>query len=66
LLNNVEELCLPTSSYSIQKKITSQLLSLEDVREAVKHLKHNKSRGDDEISAELFQIGSETFEARAA
>jgi hypothetical protein len=32
---------------------------LEEVRDAVKHLKHNKVSIDDGIPAELLQIGSE-------
>jgi hypothetical protein len=37
------------------------LPSLEEVKEALKHLKHNKASGEDGIPAELLQTGGESL-----
>ncbi len=60
LLNDVVEQHLPPTS-PLQTE-EEDLPTLEEVREAVKHLKHNKASGEDGIPAELLQIGSEVME----
>jgi hypothetical protein len=58
LLNDVEEQHLPPTS-PLQTE-EEDLPTLEEVREAVKHLKHNKASGEEEYR--LLQIGSEVTE----
>ncbi len=56
----MKEQDLPTTS-PLQTE-DDELPALNEVREAVKYLKHNKASGEDGTPAELLQIGSEVME----
>lgn len=48
---------------SLLQREEEDLPILEEVREAVKYLQHNKVSGEDGIPAELLQIGSEILKS---
>ncbi len=60
LLNDMGEQYQPPTS-PLQTQEDDQP-TLEEMRDAVKHLKHNKASGEDGIPAELLQIGIEAME----